>query len=170
MLYTLAKFFIWAIGAGVIGVVVGWLLRGVRCDREVEYACARAVEAVNRSPMISHAAQPAAVGRGATLLATTPPDTSRTRAIFGKAVALDDLKVVEGIGPKIESVLREAGLGTWVDLADANADEIRDILRAEDERLRIHDPGTWPRQARLAALGEFEALKAWQDVLGGGKA
>jgi predicted flap endonuclease-1-like 5' DNA nuclease len=167
VLYTLAKFFIWAICAGVIGLIVGWLLRGVRCDREVEYACARAVA---HAPVVSHAAAPAAVGRGVTLLAYDPPDTSNTRAIFGKAISLDDLKVVEGIGPKIESVLREAGLGTWADLADADEDEIRTILRAEDERLRIHDPRTWSRQARLAALGEFEALKAWQDVLGGGRA
>ena len=32
-----------------------------------------------------------------------------------------------------------------------------------------HDPGTWPKQAELAAVGKWDELKAWQDELSGGK-
>jgi len=34
----------------------------------------------------------------------------------------------------------------------------------------MHDPTTWPQQAGMAAKGEWDALKTWQDELQGGKA
>ncbi len=96
-------------------------------------------------------------------------DLDRGRAAFGKAIKMDDLKIVEGIGPVLEGVFNAAGIETWVHLAETPADRLREILVAADDRHRIHNPETWPRQSRLAALGEFEALKAWQDSLSAGK-
>ena len=32
------------------------------------------------------------------------------------------------------------------------------------------DPTTWPKQAKMAAAGDWDALKKWQDELDGGKA
>ncbi len=96
-------------------------------------------------------------------------DLDRARAVFGKAIRMDDLKIVEGIGPVLEGVFNAAGIETWVQLADAAPSRLREILVAADERHRMHNPETWPRQSRLAALGEFEALKAWQDSLDAGK-
>lgn len=82
----------------------------------------------------------------------------------------DDLKVVEGIGPKISSVLQEAGIATFAQLADATAGQIEQILEAADPRLlRLADPATWPEQAALAASGQWDALEALQDELKGGK-
>ena len=96
-------------------------------------------------------------------------DLERGRAVFGKAIKIDDLKIVEGIGPVLERVFNAAGIETWVQLAETPASRLREILVAADDRHRIHNPDTWPRQSELAALGEFEALKALQDSLNAGK-
>ena len=82
---------------------------------------------------------------------------------------VDDLKKIEGIGPKIASILNEAGINTFAALAGSEADKIREILAAAGNRYKAHDPTTWPRQAQLAADGAWDELKALQDDLKGGK-
>lgn len=81
----------------------------------------------------------------------------------------EDLKIVEGIGPKIEQLLKNGGIKTWRDLAGTSVDRLKSILDAAGDRYRIHDPGTWPEQAQLAADGDWEKLKEYQDFLEGGR-
>jgi len=81
----------------------------------------------------------------------------------------DDLKKIEGIGPKIERLLNDAGIYTWRQLADSNVDHLKEILQAAGDRYKIHDPATWPQQADLAAQGKWEELKQLQDDLIGGR-
>lgn len=82
----------------------------------------------------------------------------------------DDLKRIEGIGPKISGVLNAAGITTFAQLADASAGQIEQILEAADPNLlRLAKPATWPEQARLAAGGQWEELEALQDELHGGQ-
>lgn len=81
----------------------------------------------------------------------------------------DDLKIIEGIGPKIESVLKDAGIYSFRQLSQKNAEQISEILTNSDSRFLVHDPTTWPRQAELAANGDWDRLKAWQDELNGGR-
>jgi predicted flap endonuclease-1-like 5' DNA nuclease len=82
----------------------------------------------------------------------------------------DDLKRVEGVGPKISSLLQAAGITTFAQLADANVERLRQILEAADPRLlRLVDPASWPEQAGLAADGEWDALSALQNQLRGGR-
>ncbi|HMQ62745.1 MAG TPA: helix-hairpin-helix domain-containing protein [Flavilitoribacter sp.] len=83
--------------------------------------------------------------------------------------AQDDLKIIEGIGPKITQLLNNAGIHTWQELAAAEISQLKAILDAAGEHYRIHDPGTWPAQARLAAEGRWEELKQYQDELKGGR-
>ncbi len=84
--------------------------------------------------------------------------------------SVDDLEIVEGIGPKIAAVLREAGITTFAQLASLEPERLRQILADRDPKLlRITDPATWPEQARLAAGGEWEALTRLQDELRGGR-
>ena len=83
-------------------------------------------------------------------------------------VPRDDLKVVEGIGPKIEGLLNAAGITTWKALAATAPEDIRAILRAAGARYQMHDPTTWPEQARLADGKEWDKLKDYQDFLIGG--
>jgi large subunit ribosomal protein L21 len=82
----------------------------------------------------------------------------------GKA---DDLKKIEGIGPKIATTLVEAGIATYADLAKAKPEAISEII--SDVRGN-HVTDTWPAQAKLAADGKWDELKKWQDELDGGKA
>jgi len=85
------------------------------------------------------------------------------------AAAPDDLKVIEGIGPQIARILNEAGISTYVMLAETKVALLRDILEEAGPRFRLADPQTWPEQARLAARGDWDALKALQDTLMGGR-
>ena len=81
----------------------------------------------------------------------------------------DDLKAIEGIGPKIEGLLHEAGITTWRELANTEVTRIQEILNAAGPRYKLADPGTWPRQAELAADGKFRELQQYQDELTGGR-
>jgi len=87
-----------------------------------------------------------------------------------EAPAPDDLKRIEGIGPKLASVLQEAGIVTYAQLAKADEGQLEQILEASDPRLlRLARPASWPEQAALAAAGEWEALEALQGELKGGR-
>ncbi len=85
------------------------------------------------------------------------------------AKAKDDLTKIEGIGPKIQDILVKNGLDTYEDLANCKAKGLKMILEAEGSRYQMHDPTTWPAQARMAADGKWDELKKWQDELDGGK-
>ena len=86
-----------------------------------------------------------------------------------KTPKLDDLKVIEGIGPKIEQLLKDGGITTWAELASANVERLKEILDAAGPRYQIHDPSTWPAQSKFAVAGEWEELKEYQDMLTGGR-
>ncbi len=86
-----------------------------------------------------------------------------------EAYRIDDLKIIEGIGPKIEQLLKDGGIDNWSKLASATEADIRQVLNAAGDRYRLADPGTWARQARLAHEGKMEVLKEYQDRLKGGK-
>lgn len=86
------------------------------------------------------------------------------------AVAGDDLKKVEGIGPKIQELLNNEGILTFADLAQTSVDKIKDVLVAAGSRYQMHDPTSWPLQAGLAAEGKWDELKEWQENAKGGKA
>ena len=88
----------------------------------------------------------------------------------GTKYKTDDLKIVEGIGPKIAELLNNAGIQTWRQLADSAIERLREILDAAGSAYQIHDPGTWPQQADLADRGEWDALKKLQDELTAGRA
>jgi hypothetical protein len=81
--------------------------------------------------------------------------------------APDDLVIIEGIGPKIASVLAEAGITTFAQLAQTEVSRLEEILQAAN--LRLADPASWGEQARLAAAGDFDGLNALQNRLKGGR-
>ena len=83
-----------------------------------------------------------------------------------KAAKADDLKKIEGIGPKIAETLVAAGVASFADLAKAKPAAISEIIAGVRGN---HVTDTWPAQAKLAADGKWDELKAWQDELDGGK-
>ena len=87
----------------------------------------------------------------------------------GKKIKQDDLKMVEGIGPKIEGLLHDIGIKTWQELADAPVEKVQEMLDAAGPRYRIHNPATWSKQAQLAADAKWAELEKLQDELDGGK-
>lgn len=96
-------------------------------------------------------------------------DAAAAKAVFGKKVNENDLKLVEGIGPKIADLFIADGIKTWQQLADSSVEKCQEILTAAGDRYKIHNPGTWPRQAKMMADGKWKELKAWTDKLDGGK-
>ena len=90
------------------------------------------------------------------------------KAVVKKATGkADDLKKVEGIGPKIAETLVTAGISTFAELAATDAAKISEIISGVRGN---HVTDTWPAQAQLAADGKWDELKKWQDELDGGKA
>jgi predicted flap endonuclease-1-like 5' DNA nuclease len=88
--------------------------------------------------------------------------------LLGVKVKINDLKLIEGIGPKIEALFQKAGIKTWQDLASTTVARCREILQEGGERFQIHNPATWPRQSRLLAEGKWKQLKDYQLSLTAG--
>ncbi|MEA3326880.1 MAG: DUF4332 domain-containing protein [Chloroflexota bacterium] len=84
-----------------------------------------------------------------------------------ESVEPDNLTLIEGIGPRIQSVLQAVGIHTFEQLADLAPEKIKEVLTEAGVRLAVTD--TWPKQAKLAAQGKMDELKALQDELQGGR-
>jgi predicted flap endonuclease-1-like 5' DNA nuclease len=97
------------------------------------------------------------------------PDVAAGAKALGFPVKLDDLKVVEGIGPKIEGLLHADGIKTWRALSEAPAERLKGILDAAGPRYRVHNPTSWPRQAKMLVGGEWAAFKKLTDELTAGR-
>jgi large subunit ribosomal protein L27 len=117
-------------------------------------------------------AQPLAAVAAVEEKATKAPKAKKAEKITlpsGKKLKLDDLKMVEGIGPKIEGLLNAAGIVTWKDLSNAPEEKVQGILDDAGPRYRMHQPKTWANQAKMADEGKWELLERYQDWLDGGK-
>ena len=82
----------------------------------------------------------------------------------------DDLKKIEGIGPKIEQLMYAARIYTYNQIARSSVARLQGVLDKAGRRYSLADPTTWPQQARLANTGKWDELKKWQGELKGGKA
>lgn len=107
-----------------------------------------------------------------TVKVATPKVVAKKVVVKATTVAAptkNNLRLIEGIGPKIEGLLNEAGIQTFKQLEDAKLVTLAGILDAAGSRYRMHDPATWGAQAGMAAAGKMEELKKWQEDLKGGK-
>lgn len=91
------------------------------------------------------------------------------KKVFGKKIKENDLKIVEGIGPKIEELFHNFNINTWELLSETSVEKCQEVLKSGGDRYRAHKPNTWPKQAKLAYEGKWQELKNWQDDLDGGK-
>lgn len=82
---------------------------------------------------------------------------------------VDDYKKIEGIGPKIAELLHDNGLNSYADLAGSDVEKLNAILEEAGSRYKMHDPTTWPQQAKLAADGKWDELETLQNDLDGGR-
>ncbi len=151
-----------AIVAGLIGFVIGYLQRRgeisalepefARLETEVDECLGSLARTAER-----------------TRTATATAGMSFVAPLVGTTAAPDDLKIVEGIGPKIEELLNREGIRSFAQLAAADPDRLMTVLRAAGPRFQIQDPTTWPRQAQLAADSRWDELKELQRQLTAGR-
>ncbi|MFN4080678.1 MAG: 50S ribosomal protein L27, partial [Saprospiraceae bacterium] len=66
-------------------------------------------------------------------------------------------------------LFKDAGIDTWAKLADTPVERLQEILDAAGPRYQIHNPSTWPAQAKFCVEGRWEELKEYQDMLIGGR-
>jgi predicted flap endonuclease-1-like 5' DNA nuclease len=133
---------------------------GVRVDTR---ALKGSVEDLKRQLAASQAAAAAAKKPERAL------DAERAKAAGFNVKGMDDLEIIEGIGPKIAELLHKAGIVTFAQLAEATPAQIQPILDAAGPNFKLADPQTWPEQSALAAMNQWGALKALQDVLTAGR-
>jgi large subunit ribosomal protein L27 len=63
----------------------------------------------------------------------------------------DDLKKLEGVGPKLAEILVEAGITTYAELAETSVDKVKEILEAAGSRYASKDPAPWIAEAKSLA-------------------
>jgi hypothetical protein len=100
-------------------------------------------------------------------VATPPPAPTRPEryARFTES----DLKIVEGIGPKIEELLKANGVTNWHALANTPIDRLKAILQSGGERFQMHEPSSWPDQIALALENRWDELMEYQTLMPGGR-
>lgn len=81
---------------------------------------------------------------------------------------MDDLEIVEGIGPKIAALFKAEGIRMFSELAQTPQSRMQEILDKGGPSFRLAKPSTWARQAGLAASNQWSQLRALQDELDGG--
>ena len=129
---------------------------------------AAAAPKVEKAP-VAKAAAPKVEKAAVTKAAAPKVEKAAPKAAAKKATTkADDLKKVEGIGPKIAELFVAAGIDTFAKLGKASQDELKAILEAAGSRYASKNPGSWPKQAKMAAEGKWDELKKWQDETKGG--
>jgi hypothetical protein len=98
---------------------------------------------------------------------TRDPDVrDPDRAAENQPAEPDDLQRIEGIGPKIASLLKAAGVTTFQHIAELEVEKIRAILAESGVRANT---STWTEQARLAASGKWDELTNLQLQIKSGR-
>ena len=122
------------------------------------------IEGIKASGSVKKAAAPKkeAAPKTETLVSKTPKAKASKKG--------DDLKKIEGVGPKAAEALVAAGVDTFAKLSSTSAEAVKEILDASTSKLSHLDPTTWAQQASLAAADKWDDLQKLQDELNGGKA
>lgn len=114
------------------------------------------------------AVAPVSVVATAATLAVESTDVS-TSTPANLATEAYDLEIIEGIGPKIADRLREEGIHTFAQLAEADVATLEQILRSAKLYGGLTSVATWSEQARLATAGKWDELKQLQEQLNAGR-
>ena len=125
-------------------------------EAEVEAAESDVVaeaEAVARKAAEADAAAKAAAAADAPEAATETPD---------------NLRIIEGIGPKIASALVAAGYPTYAKIAAATEDELREAVAGQGIKF-APSASSWADQAQYLVDSDADGLEEYQDYLVGGQ-
>lgn len=80
------------------------------------------------------------------------------------SIESDDLTRLKGIAAGYQRILNDAGIRTYAALAETTADELRAIFSAAS-RAAPANLESLPKQAELAAAGDWEGLEAYQESI-----
>lgn len=165
---------------GIISAILGYLL-GKGSSKTVDYSAdlklcrdknaklQADLDACNKR-ISANPASDISSSLGATAVATLIPfDAGAAKAIFGKTIKENDLKIVEGIGPKIEQMFQAVGIKTWKALSETSVASCQEVLNGGGDRYKVHDPSSWPMQAKMCYEGKWAELFKWQEEHDHGK-
>ncbi|MEP6674143.1 MAG: glycoside hydrolase family 13 [Ferruginibacter sp.] len=99
--------------------------------------------------------------------AATKP--AKAKVVADQVAQADDLTKIEGIGKKIAELLVAEKIVTFKDLSKATAKKLKSILDKAGSKFNVHNPASWPKQAKIAAAGNWEELDTLQKELVAGK-
>ena len=103
-------------------------------------------EAIGKSEVIEDiAAESVAFAAEETYTATA--DTEEDAGPDNMVAVNDNLTLINGIGPKVATILNTAGITTFARLAATNEEQLRIILDNAGARYRAMNPASWPAQA-----------------------
>lgn len=154
----------------IVAAFIGWLIARIITNGRIrilrESVSERTLELANcrmqqrefisvQQPVISKASKTA-------FIADLPTKT------FDKTTA-DDLKIIEGIGSKIEELIYKEGIYTYEQLSNTNPVRISNILKNAGPRFQMHNPTSWPEQAKLAHEKKWDELQILKDKLIAGR-
>jgi predicted flap endonuclease-1-like 5' DNA nuclease len=159
---------LWTFVAGLlVGWVLSWLVQSILRRRPP----AHPVEpgSVIRHPGAVAALTPAPPSSGETHMSPLPPsrliDVGAARAAGFNMKHADDLTIIEGIGPKLDDLLRANGIRSFAQVAVLRVDEIADVLERGGPHFQLANPTTWAEQAALAADNRWSDLKHLQKAM-----
>ena len=95
------------------------------------------------------------------------PEPQPSPKVSSSPVRKDNLKRLEGIGPKVQGVLNDGGIYSFAQLAAADQDTLNRLLEAAG--YQYMDPSTWPAQARFAQDRDWEGLARFNEAAGRSK-
>ncbi len=101
--------------------------------------------------------------------AKAPADKTKTAKPKPVVPVKDNLTRVEGIGKKIEALLYKNKIYSFKQLSKTTIKSLKEMLDAAGSKYAMHNPSTWPKQAKLAAEAKWEDLELLQKHLKGGK-
>lgn len=176
---------VWFALAFVIGLVTGMLLRSVVARRQV--AAARDGGELRRlqrrvDELEAEAARAASVddaglsgdtaaARDELLAPEGYVETGRVESAEpwrGSASPGDDLTRIEGLGPAVSELCEGVGITSYAALAATDVATLRTMLDDAGARYQVHDPTTWPAQARLLAEGREDDFHQLVETIRGG--
>jgi predicted flap endonuclease-1-like 5' DNA nuclease len=128
------------------------------------------VNCIVRVPAITETEKPAVTKVAKPKTVKAKPVVKATGVVKATpAIVKDDLTKVEGIGKKIEELLYKNKIHSYKQLSKATITSLKAILESGGNKFSMHNPGTWPKQAKLAAEANWEELELFQKQLKGGK-
>jgi len=93
----------------------------------------------------------------------------KTKTAAISVIVKEDFTKVEGVGKKIEALLNKNKIYSYKQLSKSTITNLKAILESAGNKYSMHNPGTWPKQAKLAAEAKWEDLELLQKHLKGGK-